>query len=286
MKKVKNGIYIEKGFAGVTVGALLMERGTLLVDAPLRPEEGRAWLEALRKKGAKPRRLLVNLDSHPDRTLGAQTLESEAIAHRETARQFRRRAAIFKALKQESGAEWESLSGMSGLRWVMPRFMYSQESILHLDNGGEVRLELHAGPSPGASWLIAPEAQVVFVGDLVTLKQPPFLAMADIGNWIDNLDLLLSREYKGYKVIAGRGGEATLQDLRAMRGFLKDVETRLQRLAKHKNPGKEIEKTIPKLLEKFKFPAKLEKMYMHRLKYGLQNYFARHYQNASKANNL
>ena len=286
MKKIKSGIFIESGYAGVTVGAMLMKRGTLLVDAPLKAEDGHNWLAALRAEGAGPRRLLVNLDSHPDRTLGAQSLDCEVITHRETARQFRRRAAIFKALKQESGAEWESLSGMSGLRWMTPRLVFSQGSGLHLDDGSELRLEEHPGPTPGASWLVAPEAQVVFVGDLVTPKQPPFLANADIEAWVEGLDLLLSKEYKGYKVVAGRGGEASLENLREMRRFLKDVESRLQRVAKHKQPGKEIEKMAPKLLEKFKVPAKLEKMYTHRLKYGLRNYFARHYQGANKVNNF
>jgi glyoxylase-like metal-dependent hydrolase (beta-lactamase superfamily II) len=258
----------------------------LLVDAPLRPDDGRSWLAALRKEGASSRRLLVNLDSHPDRTLGAQSLDAEVIAHRETSRQFRRRAAIFKALKQESGAEWEALTGMSGLRWATPRIVYSQGSNLHLNGDGELRLEMRPGPTPGASWLVAPAAQVVFVGDLVTLKQPPFLALAEIESWVEGLDQLLSKEYKNYRIVAGRGGEATPEDLREMRKFLKEVDMRLEKLANRKSPGKEIDKLVPKLLERFKIAAKMEKMYSHRLKYGLQNYFARRYQGATRNSTL
>jgi glyoxylase-like metal-dependent hydrolase (beta-lactamase superfamily II) len=274
MKKIKADIYLETKYPGVAVAAVLLDGGTVLIDSPLSPDDSRDWLAQLKKAGASERRVLVNLDAHPDRSLGAQTLGAEAVAHRDTARQFRRRASIFKALKQETGAEWEQLSGLSGLRWVMPRVLYSEQTALQF-GAEEVRIEHHPGPHPGASWALLTGAKVAFIGDTVSIKQPPFLAAADIGAWVDSLDLLLSPDYKGYKLICSRGGEASTKDVREQRRFLKDVEARLGRLAQRKAKAKESEKLAPKLIQKYKYPKKYEALYSQRLKYGLKQYYER-----------
>lgn len=281
MKKFKGNIFVETRFSGATVGALLLSRGTVLVDAPLKPEEGLAWLAALNEAGAHPRRLLVNLDSHPDRSLGAQTLESQVITHEKSAEHFRSRAAIFKAVRQESGAEWEKLEGLSGLRWAMPDLVFSDKIQVHYGER-ELHLEFRPGPSPGASWLVAPESKVVFVGDAVTPRQPPFMALGDIPDWVESLDLLFSKEYKDYRIISGRGGQVRLEDVRTQRRFLKDVETRLERLAKRKADGGEVDKLAPKLIQKYNFPAKYRALYLQRMSYGLKNYYQRQYQPDSK----
>ncbi len=284
MKKVKGNIYFENTYSGATVGAFLFSKDTVFVDAPLKPEDARAWLSDLRKAGAKPRRHAINLDAHPDRTLGTQTLEAQVLAHREVAKQFRRRAAIFKALKQESGAEWEETSGLSGLRWIMPRITFSQHTIMHFD-GRELRLESHPGSSPGACWLVSLQDKVVFVGDTVVVGQPPFLAQADIEAWLESLDELSSRRFKDFTIIAGRGGKATSKDIAAMRRFLKDVELKLKKLGKNKKAAAEIDKMAAKMAEKYKSPAKRHTLYTQRLRHGLQNYFSRHYMPSSKSQN-
>lgn len=285
MKRIKNHIYYETSYTGTTVGALLFSNDTLLIDAPLKPDEARAWLADLRKAGAKPRRLAINLDSHPDRTLGTQTLEAQVLAHKETARQFRRRAAIFKALKQESGAEWEQTSGLSGLRWILPRITFSEYTLLHFDQR-ELRLEYHPGPSPGACWLIAPKDKVVFVGDAIVSGQPPFLAQANIPDWLEGLDLLLTRQFRGYTIISGRGGKVTTKDITAQKRLLTTVETSLKRFSKRKSTASaEIDKLANKMLAKYKAPAKRKTLYLQRLKHGLHNYYARHYLPPSKSQN-
>lgn len=277
MKKLKNNVYYESNLTGATVGAFLFSHGTLLVDAPLKPDEGRAWLSDLQKAGAKSRRLAINLDSHPDRTLGTQTLDAEVVAHRETARQFRRRAAVFKALKQESGAEWEETPGLSGLRWVLPQITFSDQMLLHFDQR-ELRLEVHPGAGPSACWLISSKDKVVFVGDTVVVGEPPFIAQADIPAWNKDLDLLSSRAFKDYTVIAGRGGKAGKGDIAEMRRFLKTVEEKLRPLAKKKTAAAEIDKLALKLAEKYKGTGKRKNLYVQRLRFGMQNYFSRRYQ--------
>lgn len=281
MKKVKKGVYFQTAYSGATLGALLFPQDTVLVDAPLRPEDGRAWLAALKEAGASPRRILVNLDAHPDRTLGAQTLAADVLAHEEIVRQLRRRAGVFKALRQETGAEWEQTPGLSGLRWIMPRITFSDTASLHFA-GTDLRIEPRPGPGPGACWLLAPEQEVVFVGDALTLGEPPFLAQADIPAWLESLEALLSRHYREYAIICGRGGKATPREIKQMASLLKDLHGKLRGISRGRNAAVEMDKLAARIAERFKPTHKQRPFFVQRLRHGMQEYAARHFPSRRK----
>ncbi len=50
MQQVDRGIFYEDGYLGVTLGGLVFSHGTIMIDAPLRPEDARAWRSALLKQ--------------------------------------------------------------------------------------------------------------------------------------------------------------------------------------------------------------------------------------------
>lgn len=276
MKKLADGVFLESAYPGVTLGALVSKKGIVMIDAPVRPEDGRAWQKALREKSGGSDRLLINLDSHPDRTLGVHAVESRVLAHQAVTAAFNLRPAVFKAQAIESGAEWETCTGLSGTRWVPPELMYSKQIWLHWGTF-VVQVEHHPGPEPGSSWVIIPEFKIVFVGDLVVAGQPPFLANSDIKAWGQALNLLLSKEYEGYKVIGGRGGVVAEKDIQSLGKFLSTVDKQLQRLAKREYPPQATEKLIDKLLAGLDTPAKHKTFYTQRLKYGLYQCYIRNY---------
>jgi glyoxylase-like metal-dependent hydrolase (beta-lactamase superfamily II) len=283
MKKVLAGVYTETAYPGVLLSAIALERGVIMIDAPPRPDDGRAWQAELRDLDGGPERLLINLDSHPDRTLGARIMESTVIAHRETAKIFKQRPAIFKGQNAESGAEWETCGGLSGIRWLHPHIIFTHKTQLHW-GGTELILEHHPGPEKGACWVVLPEKKIIFVGDAVPLKQPPFLKNADLTAWIESLDVLLSADYKGYRMISSRGGQFTEKTARNLRRTLSDLDKRLEKLGKRKVSAEETDKLIPKLLTATESPAKYKKQYSQRLRYGLRSYFARNYYPVSSSN--
>lgn len=121
MQEIAHGIYIENSYTGVTVGAINLSRGLLLVDAPPRPEDTRSWRAGLLNLGGGVERMLANLDAHPDRTLGVRALECTVVAHEKTAQVFRTRPTAFKSQDIETGAEWEQMAGLTSIRWSPPR---------------------------------------------------------------------------------------------------------------------------------------------------------------------
>jgi len=275
MQQIEQGIYFEDGFLGVTVGALVYPQGVVLIDAPIRPEDTRAWRSAIITGRSSPNRYLISLDAHPDRTRGARALEAVIVAHQKTAQVFRNRPTIFKGQTIETGAAWETFSDAIGMRWGSPDITFSEQMALHL-GGPEILLEHHAGPTPGSCWVVIPAARVVFVGDLLVLNQPPFLAQADLPAWIASLDLLAT-DYSNFRIVCGRGGLAHPDDIGRMNAMLKDVLQRMEKLAEKNAPPEAAQEIAAGLAAQVPAAAKLHDLYLTRLRYGLHQCYARRY---------
>jgi glyoxylase-like metal-dependent hydrolase (beta-lactamase superfamily II) len=281
MQEITRGIYYANTYPGVTLGALILPQGTILVDAPLRSEDARAWRAALLAQGANANRLLVNLDMHTDRTLGARAMECTIIAHQKTAQLFRSRPSVFKGQNADTGAEWETQNDAVGTRWAIPDITFAQQLMIHWGQP-EVILEHHPGPALGAIWVIAPAVKVVFVGDAVLSEQPCFLANADIPAWLETLDLL-RRAYRDYMIVSGRGGPVPFEAIRAQQQHLKNVLKGLERLAKNNAAADATENLLKPLLADFAMPVRLEDQYTQRLRHGLFQYYTRHYRPSESA---
>jgi len=275
MEQIEHGIYIENSYPGVTVGAILSTMGTIMIDAPLRSEDARMWLNFLYNLGAKTNRVLVNLDAHPDRTLGARSMECTIIAHQKTAQVFKGRPSIFKGQNAESGSVWETYDDVVGTRWALPDITFTHQISLHWGEQ-EVLIEYHAGPAPGGTWVVVPSAKVVFVGDVILLNQPPFLTNADIPAWIETLNTLLS-SFREYKVISGRSGQIGQDEIKIQQRQLKNILKGLDRLVKRNAPTADVEHMIPNLLSDLSFSPELHDQYYQRYRHGLFQYYARRY---------
>lgn len=283
MKEIKSGVYIENAYPGVILGAIPMARGTLLIDAPTRPEDGRSWRTSVRSIGSSSQRLLVLLDSHPDRTLGARAMETPLIVQEETARIVGDRSAVFKASTAETGSEWEGFSGLSGTRWLRHTLTFSEGARITWGDH-EVTLEYHPGVEPGAAWVAVHDLEVVFVGDTVVSKQPPFMARADIPVWLKTIDLLLAKPYKDYLIISGRSGPVSQKEIRDQRRFLAEVKLKLDRMSRRKTDPQTAGNLADRLQQRYKFPAKNSEMYLARMRHGISHYYAHHFRGAPLAN--
>jgi cyclase len=279
MKALANQVYIEEQYPGVTLGAIALAHGLIQIDAPPSPEDTRSWRAALLGLNSGVERILINLDGHPDRTLGARAMECTIVAHEKTAETFRSRPNTFKAQGEETGADWESVVGLGSIRWAPPEISFTSRMAIEWSNF-PVILEHHPGPTAGACWVILPEAKIVFVGDLVVKNQPPFIASANLAEWIKTLDQLLAT-YPDYAIVSGRGGIVSPADVQVQRAKISSIHQLLEELSRKQAGLDAIDGLIPRLMDDMNAPAERQKAYFQRLSHGLRHYFVRHYRAGS-----
>jgi glyoxylase-like metal-dependent hydrolase (beta-lactamase superfamily II) len=280
MQAITENVQIEDSFPGVTLGVIITPRGLIQIDAPPSPEDARTWRASLMNLGGGMERVLINLDAHPDRTLGARAMDCTVIAHEKTAQTFRSRPTTFKAQGEETGADWESIAGLGSVRWAPPEIAFAQHMTLYWDES-PVILEHHPGPAYGAIWVILPAQKIVFIGDAVLKNQPPFLASANFPAWIESINLLFSPAFRGYTVVSSRGGVVTSNTIKNQLDFLKYARDKLDKLSTKKPNPVSTEKLATSLLTHFKAPAARHKQYAQRLRYGTHHYITRHYHHSS-----
>ncbi len=275
MQEIAPQVFIENSYPGVTLGAIHTPQGVVLIDAPLRPDDIRLWRSAVGNFNGSLDRLLVNLDEHFDRTIGARQVECMVVAHEKMNQSIKDRPITFKSQTVETGAEWELQNGLGSIRWAPPDISFSHH--LHLYWGEHpMQLEVHPGPSTCAIWVVLPVQKIVFVGDAVVPGAPPFLAAADIPAWKESLNLLASPKFKDFKVISGRGGVVELTDIKEQGKFLEKVEHQLLKLMEKKGASAEVDKAVHGLVKNFEMDGDRIDHYSLRLAWGLQQYLKHH----------
>jgi glyoxylase-like metal-dependent hydrolase (beta-lactamase superfamily II) len=276
MQEISPHIYIENGYAGVTLGAINWPHGLILIDSPFRPEDTRSWRSALLNLGGGVDRMLVNLDAHIDRTLGSRAMECTVVGHEKLLHVFRNRPMTFKPQSQETGAEWEHHANLGSVRWNPPEITFSDQLQIHW-NTSPLVLEYHPGPASGASWALLPQQNIVFVGDAVVVSQPPFLAYADLPAWAQTLEILLTPTFQNFLIVSGRDGLVTQNQTRELMNTLRNLHQKMEDLAAAKGSPEDTEAFLPDLVRRYVNISGKEDQYRTRLRYGLRHYFLRRY---------
>lgn len=271
MRKIKNKIYSESKYIGVHLGMVSTSDGLLLVDSPLKVDEVREWLSQAGEYG-EPRYLAL-LDSHPDRVLGARAVDLPIIAHDQTLETIREWSDTFKGNLHPIGAEADRLKRITGVQRAAPEVVFADEMSLTL---GEVEFHfLHRpGPQLGSMWIRLPGEKTVFIGDTVTLSEPPYIGAADLEQWAAALDELRSSAYASFTLISSQGGPAKRDDINAMARFLRKVENRLEKLAGGKPSEEDLALMAKDLLGDFKVPSPRADQALLRLQSGLLDILA------------
>ncbi len=175
-------------------------------------------------------------------------------------------------LRQEDTRTWRS----SLLALRPPEITFNQSLQMHSDEN-EIQIESRPASASGAIWVSFKKEGVVFLGDAVVVDQPPFLAGGDLPEWIKNLIELTTPAYKNRILVSGRGGIINQEKVKAQIKFLEKADTGLRSLSNHPAATAEIDKLSNSLLKSFHIPAGKEKMFSHRLRWGLQQVYQRHY---------
>jgi len=277
MHEIKPGIYYEETYPGATIGAILLPRGMIFIDAPLRPEDGHRWkTNLLNRSQGTIHKILICLDDHPDRTIGAKSLDCPVVTHLDAAETLQDQSTVYRGQPPDSGSSWERYSDSAGMQWMIPDITFTEKILFHWADE-PVILEHHPGPRPGSSWVVLPEQKIVFIGDTVVVKGPPFLGKANLVTWIDTLDILLRARFRDYTMISGRGGPVTVDNIKELKKSFRKIHRRIDKLATRKASVEDVTDLADKFLDEFSFLKRDRDFFLQRIQHGLSQYYLRNY---------
>ena len=266
MQKIVPNVYLENKYIGVNLGIVVIGHELLLVESPLQSEVGKELFKVVSERG-RPK-FLVLLDSHPDRVLGSRNLTLPAIAQDQTLQTIREWADTFKGNAHPIGAEADQLKRITGVNNAIPEITFSERMVIHI--GGKEIVFLHRpGPRPGSMWMVIPDLSVVFVGDTVTIDEPPYVGVSVLEPWLNSLDELRGSDMKSYALISSYGGRIDRKDINHMARFLRKVQSRVEKVEDGKNRNEEIERSAVDLMGDFSIRSLQKDLILKRLKTGL-----------------
>ena len=117
--------------------------------------------------------------------------------------------------------------------------------------------------------MVIPDLSIVFVGDTVTIDEPPYVGVSDIEAWLNNLDELRGSDMKSYTLISSCGGRINRKDINHMARFLRKVQSRVEKLNDEKSRNEEMERLAIDLMGDFSIRSMREDLILKRLKTGL-----------------
>jgi glyoxylase-like metal-dependent hydrolase (beta-lactamase superfamily II) len=272
MEEIAAQVFLENIYPGVKLGLVVAGDELMLVDCPLRVEDGRSWLTQVSKEG-KPRYVAL-LDHHPDRVLGARAFDLAILAHDHTRVEMAQWSDSFKGASHPIGAHADRIKRVTGVKRSIPNLTFSLEMKLYLPDL-EVDVVHKPGPTEGAIWVVIHERKVIFIGDAVTVQEPPYVGKADIDLWLSTLDDLREDNIREYRFVSSRDGIINREEINAMARFLRKVKLRVNRLKEAEDFEESIHDYADELLVDFD-PAEpyLEKA-RFRLQAGFQDLHAR-----------
>lgn len=274
MQEIAPQVFIERDYPGVTLGLIHWEGGIILIDVPFRPDDIRLWRASMSEFSDKPERLVINLDDHYDRTLGLRQIDWTVVGHEKLPLLLKDRPINIRPQGNETGAEWELHSAPGNIRWSPPEISFSDKLEIHLGEK-DVVLQSRPGPTPAAIWAHLPGQKVIFVGDTVMPGAVPFLANADLNQWVETLKLLLQPSFRSYTIVSGRNGLVTPVEIKNQIKILEKINHLLEKTAEKQLRVEDVQKTASKILKICDVANQEEVQQLQRARWGLVQYLKR-----------
>lgn len=230
LRQLGDGVYVETGFEGGNVGAVLGERGALLIDAPMLPPEARQWQENLQRLGVEGIYGIVNTDYHVEHFIGNAFFMPARIFGHELG---------MKAVSKYSTSALEQFSHsfrdidpplaeeISHMTVYMPEINIGERATLYLGNQ-QVEILYLEGHTPASLGIYVPSARVLFAGDNVTNHEHPVMYQANSLAWLETLQRIKALDVD--VIVPGSGEPGGKEMLEPLIGYITEMRQRVQDL--------------------------------------------------------
>ena len=278
MDKLTSHVFVESGYRGCTVGAIVTPIGVVCVDTPLLPAEARHWRARLAELSSQPIVYTIFTDGHRDRVLGQQWLGGMVVAHEAAWEKLR---SYGDAMRQQA-VEFLAHHGAPEAAEELARHLQLGLPQLTVSNGGALTLHLGkprivvrpvGGATPGSVWVELPDQGVVFAGDVVTQRTHPFMSEANTARWLERLAELRAATYFATKIVPGRGGGYKRADTQKVVNYLTDMRARVRQIMIERRGKFDAAELLPVFLDRFPVPNDEHERVQRRIRTGLERVY-------------
>jgi glyoxylase-like metal-dependent hydrolase (beta-lactamase superfamily II) len=278
MDKLTTHIYVESGYRGCTVGAILTPQGVVCVDTPLLPVDARSWRSQIATLTDLPILYTIYTDGHRDRVLGQQWLGGLVVAHEATWEKLRSYGDAMRQQVVEFLSHHEAIEAAEELA----RYLQLGLPSLTVSDGGSLTLHLGkpqivirpvGGATPGSVWVELPDQAVVFAGDLVTINTHPFMSEANTAKWLKRLSELRDPSYFATKVVPGRGSGYKRSDMQKVADYLTDMRLRVREMMTERRGKFDPAELLPEFIDRFSIPNDEHERVHRRIRTGLEKVY-------------
>jgi len=235
------------------VGIIVGQRGILVVDTGMGPENAQRVLNEVRKLSPEKIRYLTVTHFHPEHGMGAQAFPTETVIIYPKAQRDELQEKGPAYIQMFSGFSPEIAALLKDVKIVIPDVVYEHEADLDL---GDVPVQLFhfgAAHTRGDSFVFLPKQRVLFTGDVVVNRFFPIMPDSDANgnNWIRVLDDL--EKLRPALIIPGHGAPGDASLIGSMREYLVGLRTRVESFQHTGESLEKIEATlIPEIRAKYK----------------------------------
>jgi cyclase len=231
--EITQGVYVETGYEGGNVGAVLTIKGTLLVDTPMLPPDARAWKWALQQIGiAEPFYGIVNTDYHPEHVLGnAVFMPARIWGHELAAKQLAKyRSSLLEQLANAYREDNPELADeIMQVEVFLPEICVGDRATIHMDSR-PVQIMYLNGHTPASLGVYLPEDRILFAGDNVVQNEHPVMAQANSAAWVETLRMLDTMEID--TIVPGEGPLCDKGAIAPLIGYITEMRERVADLFK------------------------------------------------------
>lgn len=254
--KVSEGLYlIPDGRINLVpnVGIVIGERGILVIDTGMGPENARRVIAEVRKLSSKPIRFLTVTHFHPEHGMGAQAFPPETVIIYPKAQRDELQEKFQPYIKMFSGFSPEIAALLKDVRMTPADVVYEHGAELDLGDMPVQLLYFGAAHTRGDNFVYLPKQKVLFTGDAVVNRFFPIMPDADASgsNWIRLLDDL--KKLAPAKIVPGHGAVGDAGLIGAMHEYLTSVRQRVGELQARGESLEKIEAIVtPEIRARYK----------------------------------
>lgn len=230
----------------VNAGFVTTHRGTVVIDTMRQPSDGELLFAHVRARTAKPIRMVINTHFHQDHVFGNAAFSAPIVAT-DTTREL---------MKQKLEGAWRSITA-NRIDLPLPEITFTGCLDLHFDEK-TLRLRQLDGHAPGTVVVYVPQRATVYTSDLIFAGRFPFMADANIEEWIEGLCYLQTLDVQ--HVIPGHGKPGGPELLSRQRRWLEDF---LGHARETLTRGLELQEAVDIIAEKYEAPPFRREMLSH-----------------------